>query len=125
MHVGGLLDVSMVSRDEGWAVGGGGSIFHYSGGAWMIAPSPTTAQLRSIAMISATDGWAVGENGTILHYTGGVWSTVASPTDSFLYSVAMVSAMMAGPLAKLASLASSCAIRMARGPRCRARQTRS
>jgi photosystem II stability/assembly factor-like uncharacterized protein len=92
MHVGGLLDVSMVSRDEGWAVGGGGSIFHYSGGAWMIAPSPTTAQLRSIAMISATDGWAVGENGTILHYTGSVWSTVASPTDSFLYSVAMVSA---------------------------------
>lgn len=87
-----LLSVSMVSANEGWAVGGGGTILHYSNGSWQIAPSPTSRILRSVAMVSASEGWAVGDFGTIVHYAAGTWQAVASPTTNGLLSVYMVSA---------------------------------
>ena len=71
-----LESVFMVSAGEGWAVGGSGTILHYSGGSWNIVTSPTTNMLYSAFMVTASDGWVVGESGTILHYTGGSWNTV-------------------------------------------------
>ncbi|HEX5546333.1 MAG TPA: hypothetical protein VFX24_02930 [Ktedonobacterales bacterium] len=90
-----LASVSMVSADEGWAVGiqaGGGILVHYQGGQW--SPVPITggaAQLSSIDMLSASEGWSVGQQGTILHYRDGLWSKDTSPTSGDLRSVSMVS----------------------------------
>jgi photosystem II stability/assembly factor-like uncharacterized protein len=86
-----LFSVYMISAIEGWAVGGGGTILHYSGGTWTKVSSPTDVSLNSVAMISANEGWAVGRS-TILHYSGGSWTKVSIPSSDWLDSVAMVSA---------------------------------
>lgn len=69
-----LSAVTMVSANEGWAIGQEGVIVHYLDGAWASVQSPTTQALQSIAMVSPAEGWAVGTNGTILHYENGSWS---------------------------------------------------
>jgi hypothetical protein len=95
-----LASVSMVSVDEGWAVGkhgnayGGfsGIIVHYQGGQWLpVQITGGAAPLSSIEMLSASEGWSVGQRGTILHYSYGLWSQDPSPTSSDLSSVSMVS----------------------------------
>ena len=70
----GFNGIAMVSASEGWAVGTGGLIVHYSHGVWTRVASPTSQALLSVAMVSAAEGWAVGDHGTILHYVGGAWS---------------------------------------------------
>jgi hypothetical protein len=79
---------------EGWAVGGSGTILHYTGGSWSsYVSSPTPNDLRSIYMVSTSEGWAVGVD--ILHYTGtsGSWNRLTNPTfPNVLLSVYMVSA---------------------------------
>ena len=93
-----ISSISMVSADDGWAVGKRGTILHYTGSQWVTENSPTSADLLSVVMDSATDGWAVGRSGTILHYTGGQWTSVTwtppigSLNDYDLHSVALVSA---------------------------------
>ncbi|PZS00440.1 MAG: hypothetical protein DLM69_06410 [Candidatus Chloroheliales bacterium] len=87
-----LTRVYMVSTSEGWAVGDGGTILHYSNGNWTTVNSPANQFLWSVYMVSATDGWAVGNRGTILHYSNGNWTTVSSPSGVLLTSVYMVSA---------------------------------
>ena len=90
-----LASVSMVSADEGWAVGrqgAGGIIVHYQGGQWSPVQIIGGAKpLSSIDMLSPSEGWSVGEQGTILHYSDGLWSQDSSPTPSDLSSVSMVS----------------------------------
>ena len=88
-----LYSVFMVSSTEGWAVGAGGMILHYFGGAWNTFTSPVSTPLRSVFMISPTEGWAVGDGGIIIHYSGGIWSGPVSPgtTSNNLFSVFMVS----------------------------------
>ena len=87
-----LQGVSMVSATDGWAVGDGGAILHYTGGSWNMATSPTTNTLNDLDMVTATEGWAVGSSGTILRCTGGSWSSAASPTTYTLNWIDMVSA---------------------------------
>ena len=89
----GLYSIFMVSPTEGWAVGAGGMIFHYFGGAWNTFTSPVSTTLRSIFMISPTEGWAVGDGGVVIHYSAGTWSGPVSPgtISSNLFSVFMVS----------------------------------
>jgi hypothetical protein len=89
-----LMDLSMVSPDEGWAVGGvvgtvggwGGSVLlHYHNCQWTPVGPSYDAALLSISMDSSSDGWAVGgaSDGTIqklaLHYTNGRWQQVTLP----------------------------------------------
>jgi photosystem II stability/assembly factor-like uncharacterized protein len=87
------FSVFMVSATEGWAVGSGGAIYHYTGGSWTLFASPVSTTLRSVYMVSPTEGWAVGDGGIILHYTSGTWSGPVSPgtTANNLFSVVMVS----------------------------------
>jgi hypothetical protein len=66
--------IAMMSASEGWAVGTGGLIVHYSQGTWTRVASPTSQALQSVAMVSAAEGWAVGDHGTVLHYARGAWS---------------------------------------------------
>jgi len=88
-----LYSVFMVSSTEGWAVGFGGSIYHYFGGSWNAFTSPVTTTLRSVYMLSPTEGWAVGDGGIIIHYSSGTWTGPVSPgtTSNNLVSVFMPS----------------------------------
>ncbi len=89
---GGLNSVSMVGPTEGWAVGSGGIIYHYTGGGWTLFTSVGTT-LNSVFMVNQNDGWAVGNGGVIFHYTSGTWSGPISPapTGQSLNSVFMLS----------------------------------
>ena len=75
-----LRSVYMLSPTEGWAVGDGGIIIHYSSGTWTgpVSPGTTSNNLVSVFMTSSTDGWAFGVKGTILHYSGGSWTALPS-----------------------------------------------
>lgn len=76
----------MIDQEEGWAVGDGGIILHYSGGAWAAVSSPVTTTLRGLYMLGPGDGWAVGDGGTILRYQG-QWIQLGSPTNAALRAV--------------------------------------
>ena len=69
-----LNAVTLVSAEEGWAVGSDGLIVHELHGVWTRTASPTNQTLNSLTMLSPTEDWAVGEQGTILHYLQGSWS---------------------------------------------------
>ena len=86
-----LNSVAMVSRVEGWAVGGKGMspngilygpfILRWNGTVWNQASisdaGPINYDLRSIAMVSANEGWAVGGAdafGAVLRWDGNTWS---------------------------------------------------
>ena len=84
-----LFGVSMLSSNDGWAVGFNGTILHYDGHTWDAFNSPTSAVLRSVVVNSANNGWAVGYGGTLLHYDGHAWKAQNSSTTANLYSIAM------------------------------------
>ncbi|HEX9988721.1 MAG TPA: hypothetical protein VGE45_09625 [Chloroflexia bacterium] len=109
-----LLDVSVVSRDDIWAVGTYNTpgnlnktlVMHWNGIGWQIVPSPNAPgfnALGSVAAISSTDAWAIGVTTTspslanlrplAMHWDGTGWSLVQVPmpgdaTEGFLSSVA-------------------------------------
>jgi len=88
----GLNSVWMVTASEGWAVGIGGAIYHYSAGGWTLYTTVGTT-LNSVFMLNADEGWAVGDQGAIYHYTSGSWSGPVSPagTSQDLRSIFMLS----------------------------------
>lgn len=75
-------DLSMLSPEEGWAIGNAGTLYHYQNEGWQTVQSPSPYPLFAIDMINSEEGWAVGENSTILHYHQGQWQVVdeAAPT---------------------------------------------
>ena len=86
----------MLSQNDGWAVGDGGTILRFQGGPqWVQIGSPTTADLRSVNLLDSNHGWIVGSNGAILHYDGTVWSTASAFTTSNLNSVFQVNSQEA------------------------------
>jgi hypothetical protein len=95
-----LDSVSMVSADDGWAVGMAGTIQRWNGSGWSWLGSPTNCDLFSVAMVSTDDGWAVGGGGShcpsqpsvILHWDGNTWSEITSPVSQRLNSATMISA---------------------------------
>ncbi|HEX5158614.1 MAG TPA: hypothetical protein VFW17_15485 [Ktedonobacterales bacterium] len=76
-----IASLSMVSPDEGWAVGSAtldgskgwypptGAILHYVNGAWRMAKTLPAMNLQTISMGSASDGW-VGGNMVTYSKTG-------------------------------------------------------
>jgi hypothetical protein len=98
---GNLLDVAMVSSNEGWAVGYNAIqdesrlpdgnfmismhdtvlMMHYLHGKWSPVQLSFSGKLTSLSMLSATDGWAIGyldndATGLFLHYDGHSWKQV-------------------------------------------------
>jgi hypothetical protein len=61
-----LLNIEMVSADEGWIVGDG-VILHWDGSQWSPYTPPLSDRFNDIDMISATDGWIIGD-GSLLQY---------------------------------------------------------
>jgi hypothetical protein len=90
-----LHSISLVSANEGWAVGNTvlppgadgwtvGVVLHYTRGQWVVFQESRAGTLWSVFMRSASDGWMVGtsENavGTLmLHYNGSAWTQVSDP----------------------------------------------
>lgn len=93
-----LNDLTMISPDEGWAVGGvntfdrsklgqstnvqyeGSLLLHFQAGYWSVSyRGPADIWLDTITMLSASEGWAVGylratPGGAVyLHYARGQW----------------------------------------------------
>jgi hypothetical protein len=76
-----IASLSMVSPDEGWAVGSAmvdnskgyypptGAILHYINGTWRLAKTLPNTEPRTVSMGAATDGWA-GGNLVSLSQTG-------------------------------------------------------
>lgn len=107
-----LLDVQMLSKDEGWAVGAHNfdtlsnesAILHYANGRWSassdVFPSVT---LTSISMLSSTEGWAAGYRPAaptdptaaplpvLLHYSASHWTAVRAPGDGQIGQLSMLS----------------------------------
>lgn len=59
-----VFSISMVSADDGWAVGAEnryrtqGMLAHYQNGQWMpVTPPANTPALNSVFMLSASEGW--------------------------------------------------------------------
>ncbi len=94
----GLLEVAMISSDEGWMIGNddvksSGVMLHLTHGQWQtITPAlPSIARnggYYHISMLSATEGWLIeflpkssdGQtNQLLLHLHEGTWSVVTTP----------------------------------------------
>jgi hypothetical protein len=98
-----LASISMVSPEEGWALGGISTasqsastppsptsplLLHYTQGQWVQVANPLSSPVSSsegvVVMRSASDGWMAGIPDTIgipplLHYNGSTWSKVSLP----------------------------------------------
>lgn len=75
----GLTGVWAASEGDVWAVGGTGTIRHYTGDGlrWdVVSDVPTDEHLNAVWGTSPSDVWAVGNAGVVLHYDGTRWSRV-------------------------------------------------
>jgi photosystem II stability/assembly factor-like uncharacterized protein len=81
----------MISADDGWIAGFGGTTLRWNGMQWNNVTNPD-GSLRSVFMVNADDGWIVGDGGSIIHWNGTTWNITTSPTYSTLNSVFMVNA---------------------------------
>jgi photosystem II stability/assembly factor-like uncharacterized protein len=77
-----LFGTKFVDPQEGWAVGGFGSIFRTDDGGltWVPQVSKTTEMLYDVDFVDDDRGWVVGRSGTILHTEDGgrTWTAQAS-----------------------------------------------
>ncbi len=81
-----LNGVALVSGNEGWAVGGAGTIQHFDGSSWTLIASGTTSDLFAVSFGPPSNpnpsaGFAVGGSGgtAVALYWGGVsWFTITS-----------------------------------------------
>jgi photosystem II stability/assembly factor-like uncharacterized protein len=98
-----LQGVSMISADDGWAVGtqyAGGkpqtsAFLRYQNGFWSEVASPQ-GLLYSLAMISPTDGWASGRTVSgeeiLYHYDGAAWRAMDPVPCVHITRITMLSA---------------------------------
>lgn len=73
----GLNSVWAASDTNAWAVGGTGTIRHYTGDEinWdVVSDVPTDVDLNAVWGTSPDDVWAVGDAGVVLHFDGQKWS---------------------------------------------------
>ncbi len=85
-----LTVLSLLSANNGWAVGNNGVIARYQYGQWTSWPATAPGDLTSLQMLAATDGWAAGvaphalfqdspRTLFLLHYDGNTWAPVRLP----------------------------------------------
>lgn len=75
----GLRGVWAASDANVWAVGGAGTVLHYTGDAlgWeQVQGVPTSVNLNAIWGTSPSDIWAVGDASVVLHYDGARWTRI-------------------------------------------------
>ncbi len=73
--VSGINDVDMISALEGWAVNGGGSIFHTADGGltWTAQNSGTTEPLHAVSFFDSMHGLAIGNVALYTTNGGQTW----------------------------------------------------
>jgi hypothetical protein len=71
----------------GYAVGRGGTVFHYDGGRWTLMHCGGETGLNGIWGSSPEDVFAVGSGGTVLHYNGVRWRSMSTGASTELYGV--------------------------------------
>ncbi len=90
-----LSSVAFVDDNNGWAVGGGGTIRHTTNGgaAWTGQTSGTGCDLAGVDFVDATNGWAVSGCGYIHHTSNGgaAWDQQGNQSN-WLTSVAFPNA---------------------------------
>jgi hypothetical protein len=83
----GLDGVWGSSGSDVFAVGGAGTVLHYSNSTWSEQSSGVAEHLRDVWGSSGCDVFAAGDAGTILHYDGSSWSSMSSGTTDNLLGV--------------------------------------
>jgi hypothetical protein len=68
-----LEDVDGTGPDDLYAVGMGGSIFHFDGQAWQQLESPTRRPLSSVCCVSRDDVYVCGSDGGFFHRSSAGW----------------------------------------------------
>ncbi len=86
-----LNDISFPSANQGWAVGNGGKLMHYTGSKWSMYDRITFQGLNALWFTDENHGWAVGNNGTVLRYLDGEWIPDFSGTTKKLLDVCFTS----------------------------------
>ena len=80
-----LNSIFMVNHNDGWVVGGEGTILRWDGRSWGEVGDPSTKSLNSIFMVNHNDGWVVGGEGTILRYSkDSVLAASSAPTATIV-----------------------------------------
>lgn len=74
-----INQVSLLSPENGWAVGEKGCLFQFDGHHWAQKKSPTTGNLRRLVLLDSQLGWAAGQNGILLRFNGKEWEKESSP----------------------------------------------
>jgi hypothetical protein len=112
-----LFSVSMVSANDGWAIGssvlnaaidgsGAAALLHYTGGHWVMVKTSALANTHpsTIRMLSPDFGYITGEVDVtnanksidqvafVAVYQNGVWKAIRTPFEAFTSQVVMVSA---------------------------------
>jgi hypothetical protein len=85
-----LLDVDILSVDQGWAVGFNRQIYAWDGLSWSDAPSQVPSSggpLWAVSAISAEDAWAAGADGLLAHWDGSSWTVAPGPPEASLGKV--------------------------------------
>ena len=82
-----LESVWVRTSTDVWAVGWGGTVLRFDGGAWQLVPSGTTEYLTGVWGSSASDVWVTGANGTLRHWNGSAWSAVDTGDTIWLQAV--------------------------------------
>lgn len=73
-----------------WAVGSGGNVYRWSGGAngyWSRVNIGITAPLHDVNFSNETDGWLCGNRGRVFHFTGEKWSAVNAATTQDFFCI--------------------------------------
>ena len=87
-----LYGIHGTSNNDVFAVGYGGTIFHFDGQDWQVMDNPTTTTLYKVWAAAPNDVYAVGQGGRILHYDGVQWLPMTSPVTNTLYEIRGTSA---------------------------------
>jgi len=102
-----LTSVWGSSKNDVWAVGSGGTIIHYDGGAWKETPTPVKNTFHAVWGTGPTDVWAASMTNALFHSTGfasgtATWTAAlpaqAEPDDAFPRAVLAVWGSPGAPL---------------------------
>lgn len=87
----GILDLYFVSKTEGWAVGGKGTVLwtENGGGHWENFRDLSDKHLWGVHFVDSEHGWIVGEEGEVLHTQDGGkrWVRQRSDAEQPLFAV--------------------------------------
>jgi hypothetical protein len=87
-----LLALHFSPDGAGFAVGSGGAVLRYDGGAFRLVPGPgKPVRFRSVASLGPDELWAAADGGLLYHYLAGAWTSTPLDVDADIMSIAFLS----------------------------------